>query len=317
MGTIIFGSKKQTKRYVQRGRERSIGLSKNSHPRHFTSSFYIFALFASIVFLHSQPSIAQLLKYPAAKRDTLVSNYFGTDVSAPYQWMEDQSAPEVTAWVEAENKLTFAYLDKIPLRNTINERLTKLWNYERVGVPILSSRFGPLFYSKNSGLQNQSPVFMQKSIDAKASLILDPNNLSPDGSIAMADYSPSSDAHYLCYALSQGGSDWQELHIKDLKTGTDLADTVRWVKFSGISWTNDNQGFFYSRFPQPAKGTMLTSEAIGQQLYYHQLGTKQSDDKKFYDLKDFPGWYVGGGVTEDGRYLFINVNKGTDPKNKV
>jgi len=317
MKTIFFGSKKLTKRYTESARECSKGLKNNSPSRHFKSLCRIFAILASIISLHSQLGVAQSLKYPIAKRDTLISRYFGSDVSTPYQWMEDQSAPEVTAWVEAENKLTFAYLDQIPLRDSIKERLTKLWNYERVGVPILSSRSGPLFYSKNSGLQNQSPIFVQKSIDAKASLILDPNNFSPDGSIAMADYSPSSDAHYLCYALSQGGSDWQELHIKDLKTGTDLADTVRWVKFSGISWTNDDQGFFYSRFPEPVKGTMLTSEAIGQQLFYHKLGTKQSNDKKFYDLKDYPGWYVGGGVTEDGRYLFIYINKGTDPKNKL
>ena len=317
MKTIIFRSKNLTDLYSQRGIDRRMELRHNLRQRHFISSSHILIVLTSIVLLHSQLSIAQPLEYPAAKRDTVVSSYFGINISTPYQWMENQSAPEVTAWVEAENKLTFAYLDKIPLRDTIKERLTKLWNYERVGVPILSSRTGPLFYSKNSGLQNQSPVFMQKSIDAKASLILDPNNLSPDGSIAMADYYPSSDAQYLCYALSQGGSDWQELHIKDLKTGTDLADTVRWVKFSGISWTNDNRGFFYSRFPKPSKGTMLTSEAIGQQFYYHRLRTKQSDDKKFYDLKDFPGWYVGGGVTEDGRYVFITVTKGTDPKNKL
>ena len=316
MITFTVRFMKQTKQNSQQGSKRGKGLSNNFHPKHFTYSHCVFSLFAIMV-LFSYSIVAQSFKYPAAKRDTLNSNYFGTLVPTPYQWMEDQSATEITAWVEAENKLTFEYLDKIPLRNTIKERLTKLWNYERVGVPTLSSCSGPLFYSKNSGLQNQSPVFMQKSINAKASLILDPNDLSPDGSIAMADYSPSSDAHYLCYALSQGGSDWQELHVKDLITGTDLADTVRWVKFSGISWTNDNQGFFYSRFPEPAKGTMLTSEAIGQQLCYHKLGTNQSEDKKIYDLKESPGWYVGGGVTEDGSYLIIYISKGTDPKNKL
>jgi prolyl oligopeptidase len=262
-------------------------------------------------------SLAQSFHYPSARRDTSRSMYFGSVVPTPYQWMENQNSPEVTAWVEAENKLTFDYLDKISLRSTIKKRLTKLWNYERVGIPVRSGGSGPLFYTKNSGLQNQSPIFMQQAIGAKADLILDPNKLSPDGSIALSDYAPSPDTRYLCYALSQGGSDWQELHIKDLQTGKDLPDTVKWVKFSSISWTNDGKGLFYSRFPAPAEGTMLTSEANGQQLYYHSLGTSQRDDKKFYDLKDLPGWYVGGFVTEDGRYVFISVNKGTDPKNKL
>ena len=316
MAATIFKSKIQTG-YKQREKERCRQLRNNSYHKNMTPSFCIFVLLACVALLPSQLLFAQLLNYPAARRDTSVSFYFGTTISTPYQWMENQNTPEVTTWVDAENKLTFEYLDKIPFRNAIKERLTKLWNYERVSVPLLASRSGPLFYRKNSGLQNQSPVFIQNSIEAKASVILDPNNLSPDGSIALADYSPSSDVHYLCYALSQGGSDWQELHIKDLKTGIDLADTVRWVKFSGISWTNDNQGFFYSRFPEPSTGTMFTSEAVGQQLYYHKVGTKQHDDKKFYDLKDFPGWYLGGSMTEDGRYLFITVSKGTDPKNKL
>jgi prolyl oligopeptidase len=285
--------------------------------RHTTRFLDLLILFVCVAIVCPQLSVAQSFTYPPARRDTSVSRYFGTNISTPYQWMENQNSPEVSAWVEAENKLTFGYLDKIPLRTTIKERLTKLWNYERVGVPILSRKSGPLFYSKNTGLQNQSPVYMQKSYTAKATMILDPNTLSPDGSIAMTDYVPSPNAQYLCYALSQGGSDWQELHIKDLKTGIDLADTVHWVKFSGISWTNDNNGFFYARFPEPAKGTMLTSEAVGQQLYYHVLGTNQRDDKKFYDLKDYPGWYVGGWMTEDGRYLFIYINKGTDPRNKL
>jgi prolyl oligopeptidase len=298
-----------------------------SGSKHFSTFCQILILLAILILMDTQSSISQStitqskitksLNYPVARRDTIVDNYFGTVVPAPYQWMENQNDTAVAAWVEAENKLTFDYLDKIPLRNTIRERLTKLWNYERVDLPVLCSRSGPIFYRKNSGLQNQSPIFTQQSVDAKATLILDPNVLSPDGSIALSDFAPSPDAQYLCYALSQGGSDWRELHVKNLKTGTDFADTVRWVKFSGISWTNDSRGFFYSRFPEPPKGTMLTSEAVGQQLWYHTLGTKQDEDKKFYDLTDAPGSYVFGGVSEDGRYLFIYVNKGTDPRNKL
>ncbi|HEY6952275.1 MAG TPA: prolyl oligopeptidase family serine peptidase [Bacteroidota bacterium] len=258
---------------------------------------------------------ARQLTYPVTARDTVVDDYFGVKVGAPYRWMEDQNSKEVESWVEAENKVTFGYMERIPIRDWTTRRITKLWNYEKVGVP---SRYsGRLFYSKNSGLQNQSPIYVQNSLTAEPTMVLDPNNLSPDGSIALLSYEPSPDGKYLCYGLSQGGADWEEYHIRDLTTSNDLADTVHWVKFSGISWTNDSRGFFYSRFPEPKKGEALTSEAVGQQLYYHKLGTSQSEDKLFYDLKDYPGWYVGGGVTEDGRYLFIYLNKGTESKNKV
>ncbi len=257
----------------------------------------------------------QAMQYPETPRDTIVDNYFGTRVPAPYQWMEDQNSKDVEAWVEAENTTTFGYLDKIPVRDWINKRITKVWNYEKVGVP---SRYaGALFYTKNSGLQNQSPIYMQKSLTGKATLVLDPNVLSPDGSIALLGYEPSPDAKYLCYGLSQGGADWEEYHVRDLTTSKDLADTVHWVKFSGISWTNDSKGFFYSRFPAPKEGQALMSEAVGQELYYHKVGTAQSEDKLFYDLTNSPGWYVGGSVSEDGRYLFIYLNKGTESKNKI
>ena len=158
---------------------------------------------------------------------------------------------------------------------------------------------------------------MQKGLASKPKMILDPNKFSSDGSLALLDYQPSPDGKYLCYGLSQGGSDWEELHVRDLKTGKDFPDTVHWVKYSGISWTNDNQGFFYSRFPEPKKGEVLTAEAVGQQLYYHKLGTQQSEDKLLYDLRESPGWFVGGSATEDGRFLFIYLNNGTESKNKV
>ncbi len=274
-----------------------------------------FLLAVLAVFLLGVPTQArQVLQYPDSRRDATVVDYFGTKVPAPYQWMEDQNSKEVEAWVEAENKVTFAYLDKIPVRDWINKRITKLWNYGKVSVP---GRYaGELFYSRNSGLQNQSPIYLQKSLTGTATLVLDPNTLSPDGSLALAGYEPSPDGRYLGYALSQGGADWREYHVLDLKTSKDLADTVHWVKFSGISWTNDNRGFFYSRFPEP-KGEALTTEAVGQMLCYHKLGTPQSEDKVFYDLKDMPGWYIGGSVSEDGRYLVIYLNKGTEPKNRI
>ena len=276
--------------------------------------FIIFIVLATMTII-SDKIEAQSLQYPAARRDTVVDDYFGTMVPAPYRWMEDQNSPEVESWVEAENKVTFDYLDKIPVRGWINDRLTKLWNYEKVGIPERES--GSLFFSKNSGLQNQSPVYVQASGDEAPRMILDPNTISADGSIALLDYSPSPDGKFLAFGLSQGGSDWEELHVRNVETGHDLPDTVHWVKFSGISWTNDNRGFFYSRFPQPPQGKALTAEGVGQELYYHTIGTSQNDDRKFFDLKDLPGWYVGGSVTEDGRYLFIYVNKGTEARNKL
>lgn len=257
----------------------------------------------------------QALHYPETRRDVTVDYYFGTKVPAPYRWMEGQTSKDLESWVEAENQATFGYLDKIPVRNWINKRITKVWNYEKVSVP---SRYsGDLFYTRNSGLQNQNPIFMQKSLTGTATMILDPNKLSPDGSIALLGYEPSPDGKYLCYGLSQGGADWKEYHIRDLTTSKDLADTVRWVKFSGISWTNDGRGFFYSRFPKPKQGQALVTEAVGHQLCYHKLGTAQSEDKLFYDLKDYPGWYVSGDVSEDGRYLLIYLRKGTESKNKL
>ena len=277
----------------------------------FRAMMLSLACFVFIIPLQAQHA----LQYPETRRDTIVDNYFGTKVPAPYRWMEDQTSKEVESWVEAENKVTFAYLDKIPVREWINKRITRLWNYEKVGVP--SRIAGELFYSKNSGLQNQSPVYVQKSVTGKASMILDPNKLSPDGSVALLGYEPSLDGKILGYGLSQGGSDWREFHFRDLSSDKDLPDTIKWMRFSGISWTNDNAGFFYSRFPEPKEGQALMSEANGQMFCYHKLGTPQSDDKVYYNLKDLPGWYVGGGVSEDGRYVIIYVNKGTDPRNKI
>lgn len=256
----------------------------------------------------------QAVQSPAARRDTIIDNYFGTKVPAPYRWMEDQDSKEVESWVEAENRVTAGYMDRIPVRPWINKRLTKLWNYEKVDVP--SRQGGKLFYRKNSGMQNQSPIYMQESLTGKATLVLDPNVLSPDGSIALAGFKPSPDGKYLCYRLSQGGSDWEELHVRDLTTSRDLPDTVRWVKYSEISWTNDDKGFFYSRYPEP-KGNALTSEALGHRLCYHKIGTPQSEDRLFYDLKDSPGWYVQGSVSEDGHYLFIYLSRGAERKRKI
>jgi len=258
---------------------------------------------------------ATKLVYPQPKRDNVIDNYFGTKVAAPYRWMEDLNSPGLAAWVADENKLTDAYLDKIPERDWMKSRLTQLWNYEKVGVPRRDA--GKLFFSKNSGLQNQSVIFEATGAGATPRMLLDPNTLSADGSVALLGYEPSHDGHALAYALSEGGSDWETVHVRDIDSGKDLADEVKWVKFSGIAWTNDNKGFFYSRYPAPPSGEAISNKVVNQALYYHVLGTPQSADRKIYARPDLPEWIVGGSVSEDGHYLFVNLVNGTSTRNEL
>ena len=253
--------------------------------------------------------------YPMARRADTVEDYHGVKVAAPYEWMEDINDPGVAKWVEAENKLTFAYLDKIPERPWMQQRLKQLWDYEKVGVPYRVN--GKLFFTKNTGLQNQSVIYMQAPGDKQPTLVMDPNALSPDGSVALSLWVPSDDARYFAYGLSQGGSDWDEVHVRDLGTGKDTSDDVKWLKFSGISWTHDDKGFFYSRYPAPAEGKAISSEIKDQTLYYHLLGTPQSADKLIYARPDLAQWIVGGSVSEDGRYLYITLSNGNDAQNEL
>jgi len=265
-------------------------------------------------FAAAQPSHAKLV-YPAAARDKVVNNYFGTKIAAPYQWMENLDSPAVKQWVDAENKFTFSYLDKIPERQAVRQRLKQLWDYEKLSVPQMEA--GRLFFSKNSGLQNQSVVYEQHGPSGKPRELLDPNSLSPNGDIALLDYAPSDDGRLLTYALSQGGSDWETLHVRDLADGKTLMDEVRYVKFSGISWTKDDKGFFYSRYPAPPPGQAISDRVRDQALYYHRIGTSQSEDKLIYSRPDLPEWIVGGTVSEDGRYLFVVLVNGTSPNNEL
>jgi len=253
--------------------------------------------------------------YPATAKDDIVNEYFGTKVPAPYQWMEDLDSPKVAEWVAAQNKITFDYLAKLPLREHFRKRITELWDYPKVSVPVREG--GRYFYSKNTGLQRQWPVYMRPSLTGAATLVLDPNVLSPDGSISLPQWEPSRDGRLLAYGLSEGGADWQTLHVRDLDSGKDLPDEVHWMRFSGISWTNDNKGFFYSRYPEPPKGKVLEAALSGHAIYYHRIGTPQAQDRMIYARKDLPTWFVGGSVTEDGRYLIVTLNKGADNSNRV
>jgi len=245
------------------------------------------------------------LKYPVAHRDNTVDTYFGAKVPAPYQWMENLSSPALNQWVDAENKLADNYLAGIPVRGWIDHRLTQLWNYAKEGTPD-QLKNGMLFFRRNSGLQNQSVVYVQDSSTAKPRVLLDPNHLSPDGSIALAATAPSPQGKYLAYALSKGGSDWQTIHVLNVATGKPLSDAVQWVKFSDISWTNDGKGFYYSRYPQPPGGEKTISQAVvNQKLYYHKVGTPQSEDKLIYARPDLPQALIEGDVSEDGHYLYV------------
>jgi prolyl oligopeptidase len=256
------------------------------------------------------------LDYPVAPRDRIVTDYFGTQVPAPYRWMEDMQSPALHSWVEAENRLTDGYLAKIPVRGWIIHRLTQLWNFPKESAPmqVAGSR---IFFRRNEGLQNQSVLYVQDSTAAKARILIDPNKLSPDGSVALVDLAPSPDGRYLAYALSSGGSDWETLHVLDVSTGKTLSDVVQWVKFSNISWTNGDNGFFYSRYPTPPKGNAINQEVIHQQLYFHALGQPQSADRLIYSRPDLSHWIMESQVSEDGRYLFVGLVNGTAPENEL
>ncbi len=261
----------------------------------------------------AQPGAA--LHYPVAKTVDHVDDYFGTKVADPYRWMEDLNAPDLAAWVKAENAVTEDYLSRLPMRAWFKTRITELWNYPKVGLPFREA--GRLFYSKNSGLQRQSVWYTRTSLDGAERMVIDPNTLSPDGSIALSSLSPSPDGRYLVDGVSQGGADWQTFLVRELDSGKQLADTLRWIKFSGASWTKDGAGFFYSRFPEPEPGKELQSAVHDQKIYYHRIGTPQAQDQLMYARPDQPEWFVGGGASEDGRYFWVSVNRGTEPQNRL
>ncbi|MEO1377593.1 MAG: prolyl oligopeptidase family serine peptidase [Cyanobacteria bacterium J06635_10] len=255
------------------------------------------------------------LNYPVSRKGEQVDNYHGTEVADYYRWLENPDSEETKTWVEAQNKVTFGFLEKIPAREDIKKRLTKLWDYEKYGVPFQEgSRY---FYFKNDGLQNQSVLYTLKNLEDKPTVLLDPNKLSEDGTVALSGISISDDSQYLAYGISIAGSDWQEWKVINIETGEDLKDHLKWIKFSGTSWTNDSKGFFYSRYDEPNEETKLEDVNYYQKLYYHQLGTPQSEDTLIYERSDEKEWGFNGSVTEDGNYLIISVWLGTDSKNLV
>ncbi len=255
------------------------------------------------------------LAYPYTPKGDQVDDYHGVQVPDLYRWLEDPDSEETKAWVEAENQVTFDYLNKITVREQIKQRLTQLWDYEKFGLPFKEG--DRYFYFKNDGLQNQSVLYTLTSLDAEPKVLIDPNTLSTDGTVALAGFAISEDGKLMAYGLSTSGSDWQEWKVRDVETCLDLPDHLKWIKFSGAAWSHDNQGFFYSRYDEPNEATKLEDINYFQKLFYHQLGKPQSEDVLIYHRPDQKELGFNGGVTEDGRYLIVSVWLGTDPKNLV
>ena len=252
------------------------------------------------------------LAYPPTRTVDQVDDYHGVTVADPYRWLEDADSEETRAWVEAQNAVTSAYLSTIESRGEIEAELTRLWNYEKFTLPFREG--DRYFYSRNDGLQNQNVLYVQDGLDGEPRVLLDPNTLSEDGTIALAGTSVSDDGNYLAYGLSSGGSDWREWRVRDVRTGADLPDLLRWIKFSSVSWTPDNAGFFYSRYDAPAAGEELRSANFFPKIHYHRLGAPQSEDALVYHRPDQKEWSFGATVTEDGKYLGISIFRGTSRK---
>ena len=255
------------------------------------------------------------LGYPNTRRVDQTDDYHGTAVADPYRWLEEGAdSGEVRDWIEAQNQLTDGYLQALPRRSAIAARLTELWDYEKFGVPF--TKAGRYFYFKNDGLQNQSVLYTLDRLDGEPRSLLDPNALSDDGTVALSGIAVSEDAQYLAYSLSRSGSDWQEWHVREVATGEDLPDVVRWVKFSGASWTHDGAGFFYSRYDEPAADRQFEDANFYQKLYYHRLGTDQASDELMFHCPEQKEWGVGGFVTDDGRYLCAGIWRDTTGRNR-
>lgn len=247
------------------------------------------------------------LPYPETAKDGTVDDYFGTPVPDPYRWLEDDRSEETTQWVKAQNEVTFKYLEKIPFRDKIRDRLTGLQNYERMGIPAKEGDY--YIYSYNNGLQNQDVIYIKKSLDEEGVVLLDPNTMSDGGTVALTAFSVSKDKKYAGYGISRGGSDWNEFFVREIETGKDLDDHLRWIKFSGIAWYKD--GFFYSRYNEPKEGDELKGVNEYNKVYYHKLGTPQSDDVLIYEDPANPFRSFGAVVTDDEKYLALYVYEST------
>lgn len=246
--------------------------------------------------------------YPETKTVEQTDDYHGTMVADPYRWLEADTAQAVEEWVKTQNQATFDYLEKIPYREKIEERLTELVNYPRYTSPFRAGEY--YFFYKNDGLQNQSVIYIQKGLDGEPEVFIDPNALSKDGTVAINIIGISQDDKYIAYSQSEAGSDWSQMRVMEIAGKKQLPDVLKWVKFSGAGWHKD--GFFYSRYPEPKSGEELSGNNLYHSVYYHKLGDDQSRDKLVYEDRQNPNMYHFCSVTEDGKYLILNAAPGTD-----
>ena len=255
------------------------------------------------------------IQYPESRTVDHVDLYHGTEVADPYRWLEDLDSEETAAWVEAQNKVTFSFLEKIPERDALRARLKELWDYEKFGIPRKGG--DRYFFSYNTGLQNQSIVYRVDSLEADPLEVLDPNHLSEDGTVALTSYRPSPDGRFLAYGIAEAGSDWQVWKVREIETDNDLDDLLKWIKFSVASWAPDGSGFFYSRYPEPTGENQLADANFGHTIYFHRIGESQEEDELVYQRQDHPDWLLSARPTDDGRYLIISVREGSSSENAL
>ncbi|MDX1572106.1 MAG: prolyl oligopeptidase family serine peptidase [Xanthomonadales bacterium] len=265
----------------------------------------------------TQTAPIEKFEYPETNTVDQVDDFHGTEVADPYRWLEEdvRESEQVADWVEAQNEVTFAYLESIEERPVIRERLAELWDYEKYGTPYYKG--GRIFYDRNDGLQNQDVLYMQESLDSEPQLVVDPNQWSEDGTVALASAVASPNGKYLAMAIQDGGSDWRTIKVLDIESGEELEDRVEWMKFSPISWAADSSGFYYSRYPEPQEGEEFQSLNHDHEVFFHTVGTSQEEDRLVFETPDHPDWGFAPAVSDDGRYLVITIWKGTDDRYQV
>ena len=247
------------------------------------------------------------VQYPKTKKVDQIDNYFGTKVSDPYRWLENDTSTETAEWAKLQNKVTFGYLEQIPFREKIKQRLTKIWDYPKYGVPFKEGKY--YFFYKNNGMQNQSVLYIQEGLAGDPKVFLDPNAFSNDGTIALGSLQVSHDAKYMAYTTSIGGSDWNEIYVIEIPSGKKLDDQLKWVKFSGISWEKD--GFYYSRYDEPKKGGELSGKNEFHKVYYHKIGDPQSSDKLIFENLNYPLRNYSVSTSDDEKFLYLYETEGT------
>jgi len=247
------------------------------------------------------------LTYPETRKVDQVDDYFGTKVADPYRWMENEGDPDLRAWIDAQNKVTFGYLDQIPFRDQIRQRLEQVYDYPKYGLPERVGKY--YFFTKNDGLQNQSVIYIREGLTGEPEVFLDPNKMSAEGTTRVRLLDASIDDRYIAYSISEGGSDWLEVRVIEIDTRQELPDRIRWAKFTGVAWHDG--GFFYSGFDQPEPGKELVAKNEYQKIFYHTLGQPQAEDRLVYEDREHPLRYKNVDVTEDGRWLILSVSEGT------